>query len=407
MTDLIGWFFLFIIFLALYFWFNKIPELKNILLTAFFLRVLCVFMDHYDVITLPDANADSYKFQLAAKEFSRNQGLSVIFDFFKTDSLLISRIISIFYTIFGENKIIAQSISVVLGTVSIYLTFILSLILWDKRSAIKAVWVVAFFPTLILYSSIILRETYVVFFLLLGLIGIAKFIQNNSLFSLLQIFLCFFILIFFHGPVSIGALVFMIYYFFISSINQLIKLLNLKLNIKSFSYILLISVPLFLFFNNSIEVPYAGSFETFLSFEKQITRINNYMTGTAAYPNWLIIDNLSDFFTKGVIKIIYFIYSPFIWDISQPNHLIGLFDGFIYFLLTYYLIKNRHAIWSNPITRIFLIILITYLIIYGIGVGNFGTAIRHRSKFIILFIVLAAPKLKKFIFYQSEKTYKK
>jgi len=407
MADLIGWSFLFIIFLALYFWFNKIPELKNILLTAFFLRVLCVFIDHYDVITLPDATADSYKFQFKAKEFSRNQGFSVIFDFFKTDSLLISRIISIFYTIFGENKIIAQSISVVLGTVSIYLTFILTLIVWDKRSAIKAAWVVAFFPTLILYSSIILREAYIVFFLLLGLIGVAKFIQKNSLFSILQIFLCFFILIFFHGPVFIGALVFMIYYFFILFINQSIKILNLRLNIKSFSYIVLFLVPLFLFFNNSIEIPYAGSFETFLSFEKQITRINNYMTGTAAYPNWLIVDNLSDFFTKGVLKIIYFIYSPFIWDISQPNHLIGLFDGLIYFLLTYYLIKNRHAIWSNPITRIFLIILITYLIIYGIGVGNFGTAIRHRSKFIILFIVLAAPKLKKFIFYQSEKTYKK
>jgi len=50
---------------------------------------------------------------------------------------------------------------------------------------------------------------------------------------------------------------------------------------------------------------------------------------------------------------------------------------------------------------------VTYLIIYGIGVGNFGTVIRHRSKFVMILIILAAPKLHKFIFSTNKKLYKR
>ena len=40
--------------------------------------------------------------------------------------------------------------------------------------------------------------------------------------------------------------------------------------------------------------------------------------------------------------------------------------------------------------------------VHGIGVGNFGTGIRHRSKFAVIFILLAAPLLKKIIFKKKD-----
>ena len=39
-----------------------------------------------------------------------------------------------------------------------------------------------------------------------------------------------------------------------------------------------------------------------------------------------------------------------------------------------------------------------YIIVFAIGVGNFGTGIRHRSKFAMILILLAAPLIKNFIF---------
>ena len=45
--------------------------------------------------------------------------------------------------------------------------------------------------------------------------------------------------------------------------------------------------------------------------------------------------------------------------------------------------------------KIILIILLCFIAVFAIGVGNFGTGIRHRSKFVIIFILLAGPMLKK------------
>ena len=91
-------------------------------------------------------------------------------------------------------------------------------------------------------------------------------------------------------------------------------------------------------------------------------------------------------------------FAPFPWDVQHFKHLVGMFDSFIYLYLTFLILKNRNYIWKDPVLKIFLIILLSYIIVFGIGVGNFGTGIRHRSKFAVIFILLVAPILKKFIF---------
>ena len=98
------------------------------------------------------------------------------------------------------------------------------------------------------------------------------------------------------------------------------------------------------------------------------------------------------------IKAMYFIFSPFPWEIKKTSHLLGMIDGFLHIFLVYLIIQNRKAIWADPTLRIIFFILLTYLLVYGVAVGNFGTGIRHRAKFIFMFILLAAPLLPKFTF---------
>tara|TARA_Y100000389_G_C17437830_1_gene506639 strand:+ start:257 stop:1480 length:1224 start_codon:yes stop_codon:yes gene_type:complete len=407
MEDLLGWFSLLTIFVFIFFWIKKYPQTKYFLLTAFLLRSAFVIIDQYDMLTLPDSTSDAKKFEHLASEFSKNLGFLVVFDFLKNDSLLISKIISIFYTIFGESKMLAKSIGVFLGTASVYLVYHLCTLIWNIDVAKKAAWVTALFPTLILYSSLTLREVYVVFFLLIGLIGIAKFIRNNSFASFLQVLLSFYVLIFFHGPLVLGGFVFVFYISLKLIKDQIKKTDSFKFNKYSFLFILISLTLLILFFTNNFEIPYLGRIETLFRLDDSFEKINSYMNDTASYPLWLTFNNIYDIFTIGIIKIFYFLYSPFIWDIKLYSHLIGFLDAILYFVFTFYVIKNRYYIWKNPITRILILILACYLIIYGIGIGNFGTAIRHRSKFIVILIVLGAPMIHKLIFSTKKKLYKK
>ena len=131
--------------------------------------------------------------------------------------------------------------------------------------------------------------------------------------------------------------------------------------------------------------------------------ISDRLIGDASYPEWLVVKNNIEFFYKGFFRVFYFLFSPFIWDVKGFTHLIGMLDGFLYLILFYFIFRNRKNIWKNPALRIILLILAAYLFAYGIGVSNFGSGIRHRSKFAIEIILLAGPFLPKFLFSNKNK----
>ena len=407
--NLLGIISLLIILLFVLIFSHKNPSIRKILLAAFFFRALLVILEQFGFIKLPDGNlmnSDADSFERHARWLSNTEGLSVLKDFFLQDSLLITRIISIFFTFFGESTMMAKSISVALGTTSVYLTYKLALRIWGNSSAKKAAWLMALFPTLILYSAITLREVYSVFFLLIALNGIAKFIENKSFTSLIQIAIGFYILTLFHGPLATGGFVFLFYFIIIKLKEIVSRLIDLKINLFTFLLFIVLLVPIIIFINYDIKLPYIGKFEDVINPIYLIQQSNFGFRGDASYPDWLIINENYEIFTKTILRAFYFFYSPFVWEIKKISHAFGFIDGTFYFVITVYLIKNWHALWSNPTTRIFLLILITYLIIYGLGIANFGTGFRHRSKFVVILILLAAPKLPYFIFPSIKKIYK-
>jgi len=143
-------------------------------------------------------------------------------------------------------------------------------------------------------------------------------------------------------------------------------------------------------------IPKLGSVKRIFDFEQLVTEISDRNINRAAYPEWTIPKTSFELIYKAPIRIIYFIFSPFLWDIKKFSHLLGFFDGIFYLMLFILFIKNFKSIWSNRSLRIIFIILASYLVTYGLGTGNFGTGIRHRTKFIIVAILMVAPWIPKF-----------
>ena len=71
------------------------------------------------------------------------------------------------------------------------------------------------------------------------------------------------------------------------------------------------------------------------------------------------------------------------------------------------ILRNRKIIWNDLALRTIILILIFYVFAFGIVVGNFGTAIRHRAKFIIMAISIIAPFLPQFTLSKKSKKSKK
>ena len=110
-----------------------------------------------------------------------------------------------------------------------------------------------------------------------------------------------------------------------------------------------------------------------------------------------------EFIYKSPIRALYFVFSPFPWDISKVGHFMGLLDSSLYLFLFYLIICNRKMILNDTALTVTFLILAGYFFVFGIGVDSFGSGIRHRTKFTILLIVLAAPLIPKIILWKNNK----
>ena len=176
-----------------------------------------------------------------------------------------------------------------------------------------------------------------------------------------------------------------------------------KLNLKVLLIVIISSIILSFYYSSMISIPYLGNFSEMSDVEILENVINTRMKGDAAYPEWTKINSNIEYFYKVPIRSLYFLFSPFPWDVKKLSHLVGVFDGLLYLSLAFLIFLNRKVIWKIPELKIILIILICYFLVFGVGVSNFGTGIRHRSKFLIEIIILAAPFIPRFILFNKKK----
>ena len=401
-ADLSGFVAIGLVSLTTYFIALRWPDISKIIFTALIVRILIMLIGYY-FINLPDAHADAIGFEWGAWRYAQDGFFNLFEKFTGPNSFFYSWLMAIPYSLFGRSMLIIQSIGLLFGVGSVFLGWLLAKKIWDDHSAIKVGWALALFPSLILYSVVPLREVYCSFFLLVATFGIVNWTETKSLnFAILTIG-GFVAAGFFHGPLFLGGIIFSVIVF-ISVFKESIKSLStFHINLKNLAVITLIFLVLLVYLSNKIYLPYIGSFETSIDVSVWIQNIKYRMIGEASYPQWLNVGNTTEFFYKGFFRILYFLFSPLPWDVKGLDHLIGMFDSFLYLILSYFIFRNRKAIWKNPALRIILLIFTAYLFIYAIGVSNFGAGIRHRSKFVIEIILLAGPFIPKFIFSNKNK----
>lgn len=394
-----------IIFLALItFYFSRVyKSLGTILYVALCVRLVVIFLGN-NFIILPDSWGDATEFELQAWLMSQD-GFFAVFDKFSTikSSLLISWILAFVYSLTDRSVIMLQSISMLFGIGSVLLGARLANKIWDEKISIKVGWILALYPTLILYSCLVLREAYVWFFLLVGIYGIIFWFKDKSFKSVPIILLGFSGATFFHGGMFIGAFVFVCVLVLTSFIDVTKRLYHLKININSFAILTLSLIITFYLLFETDSIPKIGSIVGLFDVDQVLEEIRNRNINRASFPEWTVPKTFIELIYKAPIRVLYFMFSPFMWDVTKLSHLFGLFDGIFFMILFILVIKNIKLIWTDEILKTILMILISYFILYGLSTGNFGTGLRHRTKFLIVSIILVAPWIPKIIFNTKKK----
>jgi 4-amino-4-deoxy-L-arabinose transferase-like glycosyltransferase len=91
-------------------------------------------------------------------------------------------------------------------------------------------------------------------------------------------------------------------------------------------------------------------------------------------------------------RMIYFVFSPFPWDIRSPVHLLGLVSSLLYLVLCWRIYRAFPRLRERPECVAMLFMLFALVFVFAVGTTNIGTAIRHRTKLLVLFLLLAGPE---------------
>ena len=200
----------------------------------------------------------------------------------------------------------AQSISLFFGINCVYLAYKVSKTLWGKDVALRVGWIVALFPSLVLYSVLIMREVYICFFILLALSGIIDWLKDYNFKSFIIVCLAFIAATHFHAAMILINTIFN-YCNFLNMKKFLIKIINLKLNINTLVILFLSLLVLGFFLNNKISLPKIGYILEAGDIGILMTKMGASTRGVASYPEWLKVTTPGEIIYKIQLEVYIFI----------------------------------------------------------------------------------------------------
>lgn len=363
----------------------KNPSIKVALLIAFIVRFTLALIQFY-AFPLPDSTADAVTFERVAWDMASQGNLTQTFNF---GPYIYSWIISIFYSLFGvRSPLFMQSLNVLLGILIVFNVYKITKIIYnDERVSSIAALIASLYPTLALYSAITLREAFFTYFASAGIIFFVKWLHDNNISQFLLAIILFLLSSLFHT-----AGFFLIISAFLVLLFEVFKFLKkMKLPMKRISlgffgiiviaFMLTTGVGIDKFFDllNAEDVG-----------EALITKQIAYQRGRTSFPSFLVQDSLLGMILVLPIRFLYFVFSPFIWNVSAAADIFGLIDALILIVLFWNIFKFKRYDQNKDVVKIMTFFLILTLLATSLGVNNIGTAIRHRAKFIPILISLAS-----------------
>lgn len=128
----------------------------------------------------------------------------------------------------------------------------------------------------------------------------------------------------------------------------------------------------------------------------------NASRGESAYLPGMEIKSLVDMILYGPIKMFYFLASPLPMNWRGFNDIFAfLIDSSIYIWILLFTVLNLKYVKKKALAIGIIVILLTTSFIFGIGVSNAGTAMRHRQKIfpivILLYAIVADGKMKRLL----------
>lgn len=360
-------------------------RVATVLGLSLILRTTLVFWDlnFSHIFSLPNSGADSEMFFHYAVVVAEDP--SVIFE--DSRAGMFSKLFGLLFWVTGVQRAIGQYTNVLLGlSVVLLVEAIMRHLPIENVRYLQILTVVALLPNSVIMSAIFLRESIIAFLIAVSAYFFVRWFSGGSTLNMLAVLTAVLAASTFHaGVVAVGA------GYMVVAVLYRRGARRFGFGWHSLPYLAIAVVVIQLVVARYPDV-FLGQFEDFNNEEDLLTSTNRRMGGSQYLTN-LTVNSYADMLRVGPLRALYFLGSPMPWDArGVVDIFIFLTDSLFYLGVPLLLLMVRKRLSRNERMLGYALLIAIFLasLVFGAGVSNAGTAVRHRFKLISLFMALLA-----------------
>lgn len=317
-----------------------------------------------------------------------DQGMREILSHIDTGHELYKVYMALLYYYVGHSPLMIQVLNAFFGTLIIVVVWNLARFLGARaRSALQAAWIIALFPSMILHSGMLLREVMITLPLIVGVYQLAVWHRYRRPNNAVKSGGAFLVSMAFHSGAF--AMILALTVWLAGSWIKALASGRGRLLLRN-SAALALCVGVVAFATNT-----GWGMSKFRRLEirdlSSLAKEQDYgAKDRTAYLEDLRADNLAALAIQSPVRVVYFLFAPFPWMISGVRDVIGFADGLLFMVLSWTLLRGREVLRRNPTALLVVALLTAMTFTFALGVSNYGTAFRHRSKMLPMLVAVAA-----------------
>lgn len=289
------------------------------------------------------------------------------------------------YQLIGENRFAIQLLNAAVGgSAAIVVYYTAQSLFSNVRVSRVAAVLVAFFPSLILWSSQALKDGLIILALALAILATLRLMEKITVRYVLVLTGCLLALL---------SLRFYIFYMMVAAVAGSFVLGMKTLNAQSFVQRFVAIALMGLAFTWFGVLRYAGTqFERYANLKAiQLSRIDQANAGSG-FGKDVDVGTTEGALTAIPIGLVYLLFAPFPWDMATVRQSITLPEMLIWWTAFPLLVLGLWFALRHRLRQVTPIVLFTSMLTlaYSLFQGNVGTAYRQRSQLLVFYFIFVA-----------------
>jgi 4-amino-4-deoxy-L-arabinose transferase-like glycosyltransferase len=289
------------------------------------------------------------------------------------------------YELIGENRFAVQLFNASVGaSTAIVVYYVAQKLFNNVRVSRLAALLVAFFPSLILWSSQALKDGLIILALALGILATLHLMEKITFGYVLVLTLCM---------LGLLSLRFYIFYMMVAAVAGSFFLGMKTMNAQSFMQRFAAIAVMGLAFTWFGVLRYAGTqfgrYGNLAAIQRSRTDQANAGSG---FGRDVDVGTTEGALTAIPVGLVYLLFAPFPWDVATLRQSITLPEMFIWWAAFPLLVLGLWYAIRHRLRQVVPIVIFTTMLTlaYSVFQGNVGTAYRQRSQLLVFYFIFVA-----------------